>query len=192
MKAYDFLQWLHIAEKMKCQFRHSFTTCGRKESVAEHSYRLILMAYILKEKLPQVDMDKVIEMAIIHDLGEAVMGDIPSFLKTKKDEKLEEEAFSDFTKNLPAQVRENIGLLYEEMNKMESLEAKVFKALDKMEAVIQHNEADISTWLDIEYQLQLDYGVEEAQVHDYLKELRQIVLKESQNKIEKATEEKNK
>ncbi|HNZ40277.1 MAG TPA: HD domain-containing protein [Clostridia bacterium] len=189
MKPDDFLQWLHVIEKMKCNFRHSKTSCGREESVAEHSYRLILMAYVLKDTIPDVDMDRVVEMCIVHDIGEAITGDIPSFRKTKEDDKKEMEQVLEFIRQLPEERYQHIKELFSEIEQKKTKEAIVFKALDKMEAVIQHNEADISTWLDIEYELQKTYGTEEAQVCEFLKTLRNQVLKDTEEKIEKSKRE---
>ena len=185
MKPQDFLEWLHIIEQMKCTFRHSKTSCNREESVAEHSYRLVVMAYILKDKIPNVDMDKVLEMCIVHDFGEAITGDVPSFFKTEKDDKEEMQQVLNLISTLPGKKSIRIKELFEEMDQMDSLEAKVFKALDKMEAVIQHNESSIKSWLDIEYALQQTYGVKEASEFEYLKELREQVLLETKEKIEK-------
>lgn len=185
MKAQDFLEWLHIIETMKCTFRHSKTSCDRDESVAEHSYRLVVMAYILKDKLPNIDMDKVLEMCIVHDFGEAITGDIPSFLKTEKDDKDEMQEVLNLISTLPQKRHTHIKELFLEMEQMESLEAKAFKALDKMEAVIQHNESNINSWLGIEYELQQTYGIKEASEFEYLKELREQVLLETKEKIEK-------
>ena len=52
------------------------------------------MAWLLKEELPDVDMEKVIHMCLLHDLGEAVTGDIPAF------EKKEQENLSNDEKNV--------------------------------------------------------------------------------------------
>ena len=79
MEIRAFLDFLSIAEKMKCNTRHSYTSSGRHESVAEHSWRLALMAYLVKDEFPDADIDKVIRMCLFHDMGEAVTGDIPAF-----------------------------------------------------------------------------------------------------------------
>ena len=76
---------LHQAEKLKCVTRHCDTSSGRRESVAEHSWRLALMAMLLEDEFSHLDMSKVIRMCLIHDLGEAFTGDIPTFLKTDAD-----------------------------------------------------------------------------------------------------------
>ena len=88
----ELINFLDIAEKMKCNTRHSWTSTNRKESVAEHSWRLSLMALLLEKEIEGVDFQKIIKMCIIHDLGEAITGDIPSFLKTEEDSKVEENA----------------------------------------------------------------------------------------------------
>lgn len=73
--------------------------------------------------------------------------------------------------------------LYREMNARETTEAKIYKALDNLEAVIQHNEADISTWLPLEYDLQMTYGVDKASFSPYLSALREMVRQDSIEKI---------
>ena len=61
------LDALCVAERLKDTTRHCYTSNGRRESVAEHSWMLTLMAFLLKEEFPEADMDKVIRMCIIHD-----------------------------------------------------------------------------------------------------------------------------
>ncbi len=76
-----------VAEQLKNNTRHSWTSSGRHESVAEHSWRLALLAFFVRDEYPELDMDKVLQMCLIHDLGEAFTGDIPAFVKTEEDEK---------------------------------------------------------------------------------------------------------
>ena len=87
MNVREYLDILHIAERLKDTPRHCTTSCGRTESVAEHSWRVSLMALLLKKEFPDVDMNKVVDMCLIHDLGECFTGDIPAFLKTDADRK---------------------------------------------------------------------------------------------------------
>ena len=79
MDSRAFLDFLKVAEKLKCNTRHSYTSSGRCESVAEHSWRLAVMAYFVRDEFPEADIDKVIQMCIFHDMGEAITGDIPAF-----------------------------------------------------------------------------------------------------------------
>ena len=183
MKPAELLEFLAMAEKLKCNTRHSYTSSGRHESVAEHSFRLALMVYMVSDEVPEIDTDKVIRMCLIHDLGEAITGDIPSFEKTDNDEAAEDSAVSGFVNQLPEYWKKQLGEMYREMNELKTPEAKLYKALDKLEAVIQHNEADISTWLPLEYELQLTYGTEECSFNEYINSLRDEVRLVSERKI---------
>lgn len=87
-----FLEFLHKAERLKCAPRHSWTSSGRRESVAEHSWRLGLAAWLLKEEFPQIDLERLLELCLLHDLGEAVTGDVPCFEKEAVHEREEERA----------------------------------------------------------------------------------------------------
>ena len=183
MKPAELLEFLAMAEKLKCNTRHSYTSSGRHESVAEHIFRLALMAYMVSDEVPEIDTDKVIRMCLIHDLGEAITGDIPSFEKTDSDESAEDSTVSGFVNQLPEYWKKQLGEMYSEMNELKTPEAKLYKALDKLEAVIQHNEADISTWLPLEYELQLTYGTEECSFNEYINSLRDEVRSVSEKKI---------
>ena len=183
MKPAELLEFLAMAEKLKCNTRHSYTSSGRHESVAEHSFRLALMAYMVSDEVPEIDTDNVIRMCLIHDLGEAITGDIPSFEKTDSDEAAEDRAVSGVVNQLPEYWKKQLGEMYREMNELKTPEAKLYKALDKLEAVIQHNEADISTWLPLEYELQLTYGTEECSFNEYINSLRDEVRSVSEKKI---------
>ncbi|NLK36786.1 MAG: HD domain-containing protein [Epulopiscium sp.] len=181
----EFIDFLYKAEKMKCNTRHSWTSSGRKESVAEHSWRLSLMALLLEDEFLGADFNKIIRMCILHDLGEAITGDIPSFLKTKADSQVEEKAVTGLLNTLPSPQKEKFMELFREMEELSTQEAKIYKALDKLEAVIQHNEADISSWLPLEYELQTTYGEKEAEFHPRLKALRDTAREDTIEKIKR-------
>lgn len=181
----ELLKILNVAEKLKCNTRHCYTSSGRHESVAEHCWRTALMAMLLETEFPQADMNKVIKMILIHDLGEAFTGDIPCFNKTSKDETNESNVLDDWVKTFPEPEQKQWLELYAEMNALETQEAKIYKALDKMEAVIQHDESDLSTWIPLEYELQFKYGLENVQFSDYMKNLKTEIDKITKSKIEK-------
>lgn len=185
MEIRTFLNFLDVAEKLKCNTRHSYTSSGRHESVAEHSWRLALMAYLVKDELPEADIDRVIRMCLFHDMGEAVTGDIPAFEKTERDEDVEQTAVAGILEKLPEPYRTETEELFREMEAMQTPEAKLYKALDKLEALIQHNEADLSTWLPLEHDLQMTYGTEECGFHEYIKRLRDAVREDSRRKVGK-------
>ena len=188
MKPKELLEFLAILEKLKCNTRHCYTTTNRQESVAEHSWRLSVMAMLLGEKFPEIDIAKVIKMCLIHDLGEAITGDIPCFDKSNSDEKVEDFEVDVLLKTLPQPTQNELVALFCEMRELKTQEARLFKALDKIEAVIAHNESDIRTWVDIEYTLNLVYGEEECSQFPYLKELRELCKQVSIDKIKLANE----
>lgn len=184
MNAIEFLNILSVAEKLKCNTRHSWTSSGRRESVAEHSWRLALMAMLLRDEFSHLDMDKVIHMCLIHDLGEAFTGDIPSFYKTKEDEEKEREAFFSWVESFNDSCKEEWKALFKEMEERKTEEAKLYKALDNLEAVIQHDEADLSTWLPLEYELQFTYGADKVEFSPYLQKLKKEIDKMTEEKIQ--------
>lgn len=183
MKPSELISILSVAEKLKCNTRHCYTSSGRHESVAEHSWRIALMAMLLVKEFPEADMNRVIRMCLIHDLGEAFTGDIPTFEKSRSHEQTEETLFHDWIRTLPEDVRQEFTALVSEMEAMQTQEAKIYKALDKLEAVIQHNESDISTWLPLEYDLQLCYGRENVAFSPYFQGLKAEIDNWTQRKI---------
>ncbi len=184
MEVNEFLNVMHVAERLKDAVRHSYSSGGRRESVAEHSWRITLMAFFLKDEFPEADMNKVMEMCLIHDLGECFTGDIPTFLKTDADEQREEDLLFNWIKSLPEPYATRMHDLYTEMAALETREAKIYKALDKMEAVMQHNEAPLSTWIPREYEMNLTYGFDQAAFSPYLTKLREQMRMDSIQKIE--------
>lgn len=182
MKPRELLDILSVTERLKDAVRHCYTSGGRRESVAEHSWQMTVMAFFMRDEFPDADMDKVMEMCVIHDLGEAFTGDIPTFEKTKEDEKREEKLLADWIKTLPLGYEEKLRHLYEEMEEQKTQEAKIYKAIDKLEALIQHNMSDLSTWLPLEYDLQKTHGNDKVEFSEYMKELRAEVLKDTLKK----------
>ena len=185
MEARKLLNALLVAERLKDTTRHCYTAKGRHESVAEHSWMMTLMAYFMKDEFPEADMNKVIQMCIIHDLGECFTGDIPTFDKTKDNEENEENLLYSWVKSLPENYANEMIALYEEMTERKTVEAKIYKAIDGLEALIQHNISDISTWIPKEYELNKTYAYDKVEFSDYLKELRDEIKKDTLEKIEK-------
>lgn len=183
MEPQKLLETIHLINGLKDTTRHCYTPGGRHESVAEHCWRMTMMAYFISDEFPDADMDKVIKMCLIHDIGEVFTGDIPSFNKTKHDEEKEDSLLTKWVNSLPAPFCAEFSSLYVEMNALETTEAKIYKAMDNLEAVISHNESDLSTWIEKEYELNLTYGDDKVVFSDYLTELRKLIRKETEKKI---------
>ena len=189
MQPRELLDIMAVAERLKDTTRHCYTSGGRHESVGEHCWMMCLMAFLIKEEFPEVDMDKVIRMCIVHDLGEAFTGDIPAFHKTAADEEKEEQLLQNWVSSLPEEKSREMLDLFAEMDARQTAEAKLYKALDNLEAVIQHNFSHISTWLPNEYELNQTYGWERVKFSPWLTKLREEILKDTLQKIEDAKNE---
>jgi len=181
------LDALQVAERLKDTTRHCYTKNGRPESVAEHSWMATLMAFFMRDAFPEADMDKVIRMCIIHDLGEAFTGDVPAFDKTQEHEKNEEALLNRWVASLPEPYTSEMRQLYGEMAKRETLEAKIYKAIDNLEAVVQHNISDLSTWIPREYTLNKTYGDDKVAFSAYLQALREEIRQDTIRKIGEET-----
>ncbi len=150
------LNALHIAERLKEEMRHSWLSNGRRESVAEHTWRVALMVIMVAPYLDhRVDIEKCLKLALLHDLAEAEAGDIPVFENQHQDRKQakyyhEQQAMLHIKSVLDSPVGQEIYELWEEYERQECYEAKFVRALDKLEVQLQHNEADISSWLHLE------------------------------------------
>ena len=183
MKPEKLIEVLSVAERLKDAVRHCYTSGGRHESVAEHSWRITLMAYFVSDEFPEADLLKIMKMCLIHDLGECFTGDIPSFLKTDADTEKEDALLARWVSSLPAPYCAEMAALYAEMDALETEEAKLYKAMDKLEAVIQHNEAPLSTWLPRERTLNLTYADENVAFSPYLTALRKAIREETEQKL---------
>lgn len=184
------LTFLNKIERLKSIKRHCVTADGIPENVAAHSWRTALIAYLVKNELEaSIDIDKVIKMCLIHDIGEAVTGDIPSFDKNTDDEVVEQDAVDSLLRILPDSLYKELTSLFTEMNALKTKESRVYKALDKLEAVIQHNESDIKTWLPLEYELQQTYAAESVKGFPFLEKMQDASVAETLRKIaEEASE----
>ena len=190
MNEREVLGMLQIAERLKDTTRHCTTSHGRPESVAEHSWMLTLSAFFLQDALrsefPELDVGKILEMCLIHDLGEAFTGDIPVFNKTSADEETEEQLLFRWVESLSEPMRSRMRELYQEMAERTTPEARIYKALDGMEALIQHNLSPIETWTEGEYALNMTYGDDRVGFSRVLTALRQAVREDTIEKIRAA------
>ncbi len=182
--AKEIVTFIKELERLKETTRSAYTKKGRRESVAEHSWRLAMFALALKDELEGLDMNKVIQMCLVHDLGEAYDGDISATVKVNHDKKIkkEEKGVERLTDALPEENQSAILTLCKEYNKGETSEAKFVKALDKMETIIQHTQGTNPPGFD--YEFNLTYGKEYELDHPLMKQVRKLIDLETKNKID--------
>ncbi|XP_038891100.1 5'-deoxynucleotidase HDDC2 [Benincasa hispida] len=135
------IDFLTLCQRLKTTKRTGWVQRRVKdpESIADHMYRMGIMALISSD-IPGVDRDKCIKMAIVHDIAEAIVGDITPFDGISKSEKIrrEQEALDHMCKLLGGGLRaKEIGELWMDYENNSSPEAKIVKDLDKLEMILQ-------------------------------------------------------
>ena len=167
-----YLRFIREAERLKDVLRTAHTSTGRHESTAEHSWRLALLAAVLTGERPRLDMQRVLLMCLVHDLGEAYDGDIPAVAQMADGTKEAAElaAMDKLTRMLPPAAGTAIRKIWEEYEACQTPEARWVKALDKAETIIQHNQG--ANPADFDYAFNLTYGSGYFRDDDLLRDLR--------------------
>jgi putative hydrolase of HD superfamily len=170
------LDFLRAAESLKTATRSGWTTAGDRESVAEHTWRLCLMAMVLHPEFPDIDFAKLVKICIVHDLGEAIGGDIPAPEQAKRGASKTGDERRDLITllaPLPLAQQAEILALWDEYETAASPEARLAKGLDKLETILQHTQGKNPP--DFDYRFNLGYGRQHTDHHPVLSQLRQIL-----------------
>ena len=177
------LDFLRQAERLKDVLRASHSSSGRPESTAEHTWRLCLWAIVFSDKLGKIDLAKLLKICIVHDLGEALTGDIPAVSQSLSTGKAIQERgdLEALTRSLPATQRDEILSLWEEYENASSPEAMLAKGLDKLETILQHNQGQNPA--DFDYAFNLTYGFEQTSAHPLLAEIRSFLDNETRARM---------
>lgn len=152
------LAFIKEAELLKDVLRTAWSSSGRQESTAEHTWRLALMAALFLEEYPQLDGKRVLLMCLLHDLGEIYDGDVSAALLPDEQKKHEEEerAVKKLVSLLPDDERKQFLSIWREYNENATPEAHLVKALDKAETILQHSQGKNPQGFDYDFNLQ--YG----------------------------------
>ncbi len=140
LKVFLTLQW---AKELP---RQGFIAMGFKrneaDSVAAHSFSTALLSYFLAKQLQKdgnnINPDRVLKMALVHDIGETIVGDVGTFVKGMAGgvfKHIEEEGVKALVEGLDS--KDEIIELISEYNDRKSLEARVVKAADNLDALAQ-------------------------------------------------------
>lgn len=169
------VSFIEEAERLKSVVRTAWTSEGRRESTAEHSWRLALLVWLMAEGNKELDLDKLLIMSLIHDMGEIYEGDISAALQHDKEEKYDTEyrAVKEVFSLLPEEQGDKLLSIWKEYNENATLEARLVKALDKAETIIQHYQG--SNPKDFDYRFNLEYGKEYFEQEETLKQLRSMI-----------------
>jgi putative hydrolases of HD superfamily len=177
------LAFMRAAEGLKTATRSGWTSTGRPESVADHTWRLCLLALALRPGLPEVDYARLLPMLVIHDLGEAIGGDIPAPEQAAHGGAKATDERRDLlrlTEPLPEAQRAEIAALWDEYEAAQTPEARVAKALDKLETILQHNQGRNPA--DFDYRFNLAYGQQYTGATPLLAALRAMLDAETEQR----------
>ena len=174
------LNFLREAELLKSTLRSGHTASGRQESVAEHTWRLCLLVIVLAPEFPDVDAHRLMKICLVHDLGEALQGDIPAPLQDPTVDKSESdrEDLLELLSPLPELQRSEILELWEEYEQAATPEAKLAKAFDKLETLLQHTQGQNPP--DFDYAFNLDYGRKYTELNVQTRQIRAWIDEETQ------------
>jgi putative hydrolase of HD superfamily len=152
------LTFLRSAERLKTVTRSGWTSAGQPESVAEHTWRLCLMAMLLYGSDPDINLARLLKMCLIHDLGEAIGGDIPAPAQSGIIHKADQERADllELIEPLSGPMKSEILELWDEYEGVSSREAKLAKGLDKLETILQHTQG--RNPVEFDYRFNLGYG----------------------------------
>lgn len=169
------LGFLRRAERLKDTTRCAWTTQGRHESTAEHSWRLCLLAMLVRPEYPDLDFERVLRMCVVHDLGEALNGDIPAVEQSPGHGKADGERRDLLTLlgDLAGPARDDIVALWDEYDAASTPEARLVKGLDKLETLAQHTQGANPAGFD--YRFNLGYGRAQTDADPLLAALRALV-----------------
>ncbi|EKM18224.1 HD domain protein [Vibrio harveyi] len=179
------LTFLREAEQLKNTLRTAWTSSGRRESTAEHTWRLCLLAMLVAEHYPHLDSLKVLKLCVVHDLAEAVSGDISTLEQNDGLDKsaLELADLKQLIAPLDASLQKDLLELWLEYDSATTAEARLTKALDKLETILQHTQGDNPA--DFNYAFNLEYGKKHTDFDDLTKALRAIIDEDTRRLAER-------
>ncbi len=179
------LAFLRRAEGLKDTMRSAYTSEGRVESVADHTWRLCLFAITFADLMPDIDVLKLLKMCLLHDLGEVVDGDIPAPEQANQPSKSDKERrdFQSVIASLPEALRVEFLALWDDYENARTAEAVTAKAIDKLETILQHNQGTNPDNFD--YRFNLDYGRKHTDKLPLARLLREVLDAETENNARK-------
>jgi 5'-deoxynucleotidase YfbR-like HD superfamily hydrolase len=189
------LDFLRGAESLKTVSRSGYTSAGRPESVAEHTWRLSLMALLLAPQFPDINFARLIKICIVHDLGEAIGGDIPAPEQARRiaagaitgKGPNERRDLVTLLQPLAASLREEIITLWDEYEAAESAEARLAKALDKLETILQHTQGRNPP--DFDYRFNLGYAREHTASPPLIAAIRAVLDRATEDRARESARE---
>jgi putative hydrolase of HD superfamily len=163
------IDFVRALEQLKTVLRRNLVCDqSRRESAAEHSWQVALMAALLSEHAQEpVDLAKVVPMALVHDLVEIYAGDTFAYGDATPEEKdaRERKAADEIFALLPEDQGQDLSALWQEFEAGKTAEAKFVRVLDRLQPVLLHGLTRGRVWKE--------HGVSRAQVLARVEEIHQ-------------------
>lgn len=171
------IEFLSHAEKLKSTLRTAWSSNGRQESTAEHTWRLCLLVMLFEKQYPEIDHHRLLKICIIHDLAEAVTGDISATVQSQFPDKSqrEKQAMQKLVSPLDSKMQDEMLAIWREYEDGSSQEAQLAKAFDKLETILQHTQGQNPDNFD--YAFNLAYGKQYTDKNDITNQLRVLIDK---------------
>ena len=181
------LTFIREAERLKNVQRSAHTSTGKQESTAEHTWRLCLLAMVFESEFAGIDFGKLLKICVVHDLGEAISGDIPAVKQVNRPNKSVQERADLVTllTPLPDTLHAEFLALWDEYETAASPEARLVKGLDKIETIIQHNQGKNPD--DFDYAFNLSYGQQQMAAHPLFGQIRALIDADTKQRHREAT-----
>lgn len=137
----DLVKFFETAGKLKRILRSGWVEVGirKPESVADHTFRTSIFCMVYSD-LEGLDELKLLRMALIHDLPEAIIGDLTPSRKTTRSKEKEDNAMNQILSLLPKKQREKYLTDWNEYQEGKTKEAKAVRQLEKLEMALQAKE----------------------------------------------------
>jgi len=137
----NLIEFLETVGKLKTIPRSGWVEAGiqRPESVADHIFRTSIIC-MLYSNLEGLDELKALRMALIHDLPEAITGDLTPLKKTRGNRNEENRAMNQILSLIPEEQRKEYLAIWNEYECGETREAKAVRQIDKLEMALQAKE----------------------------------------------------
>ena len=190
-KVAQIFEFMKVLDKVCLVKRATLLSDGTSETDSSHIFKLafwVMLVYpYLKHKY---DYTRLLELALVHDISEAEIGDCPKSVQYAHPEakqlkkKQELEAMQKYGNMLPPEIGKRIFELWQEYEEKQTPEAKLVSALDKVDANLQANfyhDGDVRYWLDCED------GEQYRRINTEKKQAVEILNEEFVEELEKGT-----
>ena len=160
---------------------------SRRENDAEHSWHIAVMAMLFSEYAPEpVDVGRVVQMCVVHDLVEIYAGDTFAYDAEGNDDKeiREKLAADKLFSMLPKEQGKMIRELWEEFDARNTLDSKYAACMDSLQPFLHNTLTDGHTWIEGNINRKQVEG-RMAVIKEYLPKVYEWIEKNLDNAVEK-------